>query len=142
MKILLVHGPNLNLLGKRDQKQYGTITLESLQKIVIEDAHKKGIKIVAYQSNHEGALIDFIQENSPDAKGVIINLGALTHYSYALHDALVDTGLPAVEVHLSDVENREEWRKVSVTSPACIAKISGKKERGYLEALELLISGI
>lgn len=141
-KILLVHGPNLNLLGKRDKNQYGVLTLLDLENLVKENAIKNDIEVLCFQSNHEGELIDWIQINSVGAVGIIINPGALTHYSYALHDCLVDTGLPCIEVHLSDVVNREEWRKISVTAPACIAKILGKKERGYIEALELLLKKI
>ncbi|MBT3539286.1 type II 3-dehydroquinate dehydratase [Candidatus Parcubacteria bacterium] len=140
--ILLIHGPNLNMLGKRDKNHYGDLTLESLETLVTDEASKHDIEVDSFQSNHEGILIDFLQEKSEHAQGIIINPGALTHYSYALHDALADTGIPCVEVHLSNVENREEWRKVSVTAPACIAKISGKKENGYIEALELLIQKI
>lgn len=136
--ILLIHGPNLNLLGARDVAQYGSKTLKDIEVLVQDAAQKAGHTIVAFQSNHEGALVDFLQKESPKAAGIIINGGALTHYSYALHDALVDTKLPAVEVHLSDINAREEWRKVSVTSPACIAQISGKKEAGYIEALAVL----
>ena len=138
-KILLVHGPNLNMLGKRDKNHYGDLTLDFLETLVTSKALESGIEVESFQSNHEGVLIDFLQEKGEHAQGIIINPGALTHYSYALHDALVDTGLPCVEVHLSDVENREEWRKISVTAPACIEKISGKKEHGYIEALELLL---
>lgn len=138
-KILLIHGPNLNLLGQRDTDQYGSLTLDELESIVVGEAKKHEVEIVAYQSNHEGKLIDFIQQHSIEADGIIINPGALTHYSYALHDALLDSNLPCVEVHLSDVENREEWRKISMTASACIAKISGKKELGYIEALQILL---
>jgi len=138
-KILLIHGPNLNLLGKRNKKHYGDLTLKNIEDLVIEEATKSGIETETFQSNHEGKLIDWIQEHSESADGVVINPGALTHYSYALHDALVDTGLPCVEVHLSDVENREAWRRISVTAPACIAQISGKKELGYVEGFNLLI---
>ena len=102
------------------------------------EAQKLGHTVKAFQSNHEGALIDFLQAESGNAAGIIANLGAFTHYSYALHDALVDTGLPSVEVHLSDINAREAWRKVSVTAPACIGQIAGKKEAGYIEALALL----
>lgn len=136
--ILLIHGPNLNLLGARDSAQYGSKTLKDIEVLVQDAAQKAGHTVVAFQSNHEGALVDFLQKESPKAAGIIINPGALTHYSYALHDALRDTKLPAVEVHLSDINAREEWRKVSVTSSACIAQISGKKEAGYIEALEVL----
>ncbi len=136
--ILLVHGPNLNILGSRDAKHYGSTTLSDLEQLVSDEAKKFGYEIKAFQSNHEGALIDFLQKESSSAAGVLINPGALTHYSYALHDALVDTTLPCVEVHLSDVSTREEWRKKSVTAPACIGVVSGKKEQGYVEALTLL----
>ena len=138
--ILLIHGPNLNLLGRRDPNEYGTRTLADIGALVSEEAKKNGHEVKAFQSNHEGALIDFLQSEAGSAAGIIINPGALTHYSYALHDALIDTKLPAVEVHLSDVSSREEWRRVSVTAPACIAQISGKKEAGYVEAVQTLVS--
>ncbi|MEK7106926.1 MAG: type II 3-dehydroquinate dehydratase [Patescibacteria group bacterium] len=136
--ILLIHGPNLNLLGARDAEQYGTKTLADIESSVREAAQKLGHSVKAFQSNHEGALVDFLQKESLNAAGIIINPGALTHSSYTLHDALRDTKLPAVEVHLSDISSREEWRRVSVTAPACIAQISGKKEAGYVEAVEVL----
>lgn len=138
--LLLIHGPNLNLLGRRDAKHYGSFTLADVERLVAEQAKKDGFDVKTFQSNHEGALIDFIQKESGDASGIIINPGALTHYSYALHDALLDAGLPAVEVHLSNIEGREEWRHISVTAPACLVVVAGKKEKGYLEALGLLIS--
>ncbi len=136
-KIILIHGPNLNLLGKRDVKQYGTFTLGILEATVKKEAKKLGMKIIAFQSNHEGELIDFLQKNRK-ADGIIINPGALAHYSYALHDALLDTRLPAAEVHLSNILNREKWRAVLVTAPACKKVISGKKIEGYVEALHYL----
>jgi len=136
--LLLIHGPNLNLLGAREAEHYGAKTLRDIEALVKGAAEKLGYSVVAFQSNHEGALVDFLQKESPNASGIIINPGALTHYSYALHDALQDAKLPAVEVHLSDISSREPWRQVSVTSPACIAQVSGKKETGYLEALEVL----
>lgn len=136
--ILLIHGPNLNRLGKRDASKYGSKTLAEIEELVTSEADKLGHSIKTFQSNHEGALIDFLQSESKNASGIILNGGAFTHYSYALHDALVDTGLPCVEVHLSDINSREAWRKISVTAPACIAHISGKKDAGYLEALSLL----
>lgn len=138
-KILLVHGPNLNILGRRDRQHYGSLTLAEIEKLVAEEARKFGYETENYQSNHEGALIDWLQEKSPRAAGIIINPGAFTHYSYALHDAILDTGLPCVEVHLSDINSREDWRKNSVIAPACVAQISGKKEKGYIEALCLLV---
>jgi 3-dehydroquinate dehydratase-2 len=136
--ILLIHGPNLNNLGKRDPTQYGSKTLADIESLVSAEAQKMGFTLKPFQSNHEGALIDFLQQESGSARGIIINPGALTHYSYALHDALVDTQRPVVEVHLSDIASREEWRRNSVISPACIAQISGKKDAGYIEALALL----
>ena len=136
--VLLIHGPNLNVLGRRDTEHYGKATLAGIEALVKDAAKKLGYDMLAFQSNHEGAIIDFIQKESPKAAGIIINPGALTHYSYALYDALRDAALPAVEVHLSDINSREPWRKVSVTAPACIAQISGKKEAGYIEALEIL----
>lgn len=137
-KILLVHGPNLNALGRRDQSAYGTKTLADIEALVTEEAKKLGYEIKVFQSNHEGALIDFLQAQGGETSGIIINPGALTHYSYALHDAIKDTGLPAIEVHLSDIKEREPWRQVSVTAPACILQISGKKEQGYVEAVSKL----
>lgn len=136
--ILLIHGPNLNLLGKRDENEYGPKTLSHIEEMVGKEAGALGYGVKTFQSNHEGALIDFIQKESPSAAAILINPGALTHYSYSLHDALLDSKLPAVEVHLSDINSREPWRKMSVTAPACIAQISGKKEKGYIEALEIL----
>ncbi|HXK39121.1 MAG TPA: type II 3-dehydroquinate dehydratase [Candidatus Paceibacterota bacterium] len=136
--ILLIHGPNLNRLGARDALNYGSKTLADIEALVSAEAEKFGHNVKSFQSNHEGALIDYLQNESGNADGIIINPGALTHYSYSLLDALTDTGLPCVEVHLSDINSREEWRKISVTAPACIAQISGKKEDGYIEALKLL----
>jgi 3-dehydroquinate dehydratase II len=136
--ILLIHGPNLNVLGRRKKEFYGSLTLRELENLVKQEAKKLNFNVRVFQSNFEGAIIDFLQKNSPVSAGIIINPGALTHYSYALHDALVDAGLPAVEVHLSNIKNRESWRKASVTAPACVKAIWGKKEKGYLEALEIL----
>ena len=138
MKILLIHGPNLNILGKRDKKHYGCLTLNNIELLVKQEAKKINCEVISFQSNHEGALIDFIQSNSELVSGIIINPGALTHYSYALHDALKDADLPCVEVHLSNINSREPWRKISVTAPACVAQISGKKEKGYAEAIKIL----
>ncbi len=138
-KILLVHGPNLNLLGQRDARHYGMLTLADIETIVKQKAFQNGYDTAAIQSNHEGVLIDWIQKNAKNANGIIINPGALAHYSYALHDALIDTDLPCVEVHLSNIKTREKWRQYSVVAPACIAHVSGKKEKGYEEAVKILI---
>ena len=136
--ILLIHGPNLNFLGKRDSGHYGIMSLSNLVLVVEQYAKKLKLNVKGFLSNYEGALIDFLQKNSSKALGIIINAGALTHYSYALHDALLDTKLPTVEVHLSKIEKREKWRRISVIAPACKKVISGKKELGYFEALDYL----
>lgn len=136
-KILLIHGPNLNRLGKRDPAHYGTLTLSALETHI--KARAAGYELLCFQSNHEGALIDFIQENG-DASGILINPGAFTHSSYALHDALLDSGLPCVEVHLSNIHGREAWRAISVTAPACLKQFYGKQVQSYEEALDYLLS--
>jgi len=136
--ILLIHGPNLNLLGKRDATHYGSLTLKKLEEIVKSEAKVLGYRVLSFQSNHEGDLINFIQKNSEKSEGILINPGALTHYSYALHDAIIDAQVPTVEVHLSNINKRESWRKISVTKSACIGQKFGKKEESYLEGLTLL----
>jgi 3-dehydroquinate dehydratase-2 len=137
-KILLMHGPNLNLLGQRDTKNYGHLTLKNIETLCKSEAKKHHLMLSTYQSNHEGDLIDTLQIKAPQCAGIIINPGALTHYSYALYDALLDTKRPIVEVHLSAIKQREKWRSHSVTAPACIKVIWGKKEQGYLEAITTL----
>lgn len=139
---MLLHGPNLNRLGKRDVAHYGSLTLGDIESLTIEKAKEYHLDVLCYQSNYEGALIDMLQAETDHCLGIIINLGAFTHYSYALHDALLDTQLPVVEVHLSKIDEREEWRRHSVTAPACIKVISGKKELGYLEAIDFLMEHI
>jgi len=142
MKILIINGPNLNILGVRDPSLYGSETLESINKEIEKKASVLNIEVEFFQSNHEGFLIDFIQQEYRNASGIIINPGAFTHYSYALHDALVDTKLPVVEVHLSDISSREEWRKISVIKPATVKQVMGKKGNGYIEALDFLVEYI
>ena len=134
--ILLIHGPNLNMLGKRDAKHYGALTLKELERQVASAAKKHGLKVKAFQSNYEGGIIDFLQKNAPKAAGILINPGAYTHYSYAIHDALLDTKLPAIEVHLSKVTEREDWRAKSVTAPACVKVFSGEGVVSYVRAIE------
>lgn len=134
MTILVMHGPNLNWLGRRDKKIYGTKTLDEIQEMLHNDAKQWGIKLLFFQSNHEGDLIDYIQKHH-FADGIIINPGALTHYSYALADALRDFQGIKAEVHLSDIKKREKFRAISVTKDACDTVIMGKKDTGYREAL-------
>lgn len=141
-QILLMHGPNLNLLGKRDALHYGNISLQEIENLTVVAADAFGYSVHGYQSNHEGFLIDKLQMIASEVVGIIINPGALTHYSYALYDALLDTRLPIVEVHLSDIATREKWRTHSVTAPAAIAMISGKKEKGYQDAVRILVEHI
>jgi 3-dehydroquinate dehydratase-2 len=136
VRILVLNGPNLGILGRRQPEVYGTTTLEEILAALRERAGEH--EVLHLQSNHEGALIDRLEQLDYDA--VIINPGALTHTSYALHDALVACDRPVVEVHISDTSAREEWRRVSVTAPATIAQIVGHGWQGYLEALDLLLA--
>lgn len=129
--ILLVNGPNLNLLGEREPELYGTDTLDDVERIVREACAGYGLDVVAFQSNSEGALIDFIQEHRREARGLVINPGALTHTSYALHDCLRSLSCPAIEVHLTNVHARERWRRRSVVAPACAGQIAGLGAAGY-----------
>ena len=140
MKILVIHGPNPNLLGKRDKDLYGTKTLEEINALIEKRARELGAEAVCVQSNGEGDLVDLIQSNTGGMNGIVINPGAFTHYSYALHDALLDTGLPVVEVHLSNIYARERWRRKSVISPIALGVISGFGWRGYIAGLDLLVS--
>jgi 3-dehydroquinate dehydratase-2 len=142
MRILVINGPNLNMLGKRETRHYGTDTLESIERMLTEKGKTLGCELVFFQSNHEGSIIDFIQEKALQADGILINPGALTHYGYSLHDALVDSGLPVVEVHMSDIHAREEWRRISVISDVVIKQISGLKTQSYLLGLEALVEHI
>jgi 3-dehydroquinate dehydratase-2 len=142
MRILVINGPNLNMLGKRDKKHYGSDTLEAIERKLTEKGKALGCQLTFFQSNHEGAIIDFIQEKTKGAEGILINPGALTHYGYSLHDSLVDSGLPVVEVHLSDISAREEWRRISVISDIAIKQVSGLKTESYLVGLEALAGHI
>jgi 3-dehydroquinate dehydratase-2 len=140
MKILIIHGPNLNLLGKRKKEIYGDKTLDEVNSLLQQQAKELGVEIIAFQSNSEGTLIDFIQAESPKAEGIIINPGALTHYGLSLRDALEDTGLPVIEVHLSNIYAREEFRQRSVVAPIAKGQISGLGWKGYIAALRTLVA--
>jgi len=138
-KILFIHGPNLNLLGEREPEIYGHLTLQQVNEQIAALAEKCQVEPVFFQSNHEGRLIDFLHEHRRNAAGVVINPGALTHYSYALRDAIAAINLPAVEVHLSDIHRREAFRRISVIREVCLAQISGLGVESYRRALESLL---
>ncbi len=142
MKILIIHGPNLNMLGRREQSVYGKKTLDEINALLNDKAHALNVEAVIFQSNHEGALIDFVQEQADSAHGIVINPGALTHYGYSLRDALVDSKLPVIEVHLSNIYRREEWRARSVIAPIAEGQISGLGWGGYVTALQVLVAGL
>ena len=136
--ILVLHGPNLNALGRRSPRHYGVLTLDDINRRITEKAAALGLVVKCFQSNHEGALVDCIQEHHGRIDGVIVNAGALTHYGLALKDALTDAAVPVVEVHLSNIHAREDWRRRSVLSDTAIGQIAGLGWRGYTAALETL----
>lgn len=138
-KVLLLNGPNLNMLGVREPAVYGHDTLASIEAEVVSYGATHGVVVECFQSNHEGELIDKIHEAFETFDGIIYNPGAHTHYSYALRDAIGSIDTPTVEVHLSDIEAREEFRRVSVIAPVCITQIKGKGKLGYKEALDVLL---
>lgn len=139
-RLLLLNGPNLNMLGRRDPAQYGTWTLVDVVKAARAEARQLGYRLDAYQTNHEGALVEVIQRARMRYCGLVINAGALTHYSYALHDALELCGLPAIEVHLSNIHAREPWRHVSVIQPACRDQVAGLGLDSYREGVRRLVA--
>ena len=139
MKLLVVNGPNLNMLGFRDKNVYGSTDYAALCKMLTKKGAELGFEVECYQSNHEGAIIDRLQEALSDGTvGLVINPGAYTHYSYAIHDALEILHFPKVEIHISDVDNREDFRKISVTAPACDVKLAGEGVQGYVHAMEIV----
>ena len=138
MNILVINGPNINMLGIREPEIYGRHTYEDLKSMLLSEASKLGVTLEICQSNHEGALVDAIQGAYGNADGIIINPAAYTHTSVALLDAVKAVGIPTVEVHISDPDTREDFRRISYIRSACIATIKGHGIKGYLEALNLL----
>ena len=139
MKFLIINGPNLNMLGIREPEIYGNNNYESLCNLIKDYCDEKGIETKFFQSNHEGSIVDEIQSAFGNIDGIIINPGAYTHTSVAILDALKTVNIPAVEVHISDVESREEFRQISFVRYYCFKTISGKGFNGYLEAVDALV---
>ncbi len=140
MKILIVNGPNLNLLGEREPEIYGSESLDDVNHFIAEHEAAMGLDLMFFQSNHEGAIIDFLQSHRRSAAGAVINPGGLTHYSVALRDAIAGCQIPTIEVHLSDIHSREPFRQVSMVKDVCLRQISGLGKHGYIEALKALKS--
>ena len=139
MNILVINGPNLNLLGTRNPEIYGSETLDELMMWLENSTEGKKHQFKFYQSNHEGEIIDMLHDEREWAQGVIINPGAYAHYSYAIRDAISSINAPTIEVHISDINNREDFRKKSVISDVCKATILGKGKNSYLEGLKTLL---
>lgn len=138
MKIIILNGPNLNMLGRREQSYYGVKTIDDIAELVEDRARQLEVETEFFQSNHEGALVDYLQRLTPDVAGIIVNAGALTHYGLSLRDALIDARLPIVEVHLSNIHAREEFRRRSVIADIAQGQIAGLGWQGYIFALEYL----
>ncbi len=138
MKIMVINGPNLNLLGIREPEIYGNRTFSDLEEMIESYCENKGIEVVSLQSNSEGEIIDFIHHALGNYDGIVINPGAYTHYSYAIADAISGVMIPTVEVHISDINKREEFRRISVTKASCISQITGHGFDGYIEAIDYL----
>ena len=139
MNILVVNGPNLNLLGIREQNIYGVDTLSDIENWINDEFRDRNIKLQWYQSNHEGKIVDRLHRAMNDKNdGIIINPGAYTHYSYAIRDAIAAISIPTIEVHLSDIKSREKFRKTSVIQDVCLEQISGLGKNGYLKAINTL----
>ena len=139
MNILVINGPNLNLLGTREPEIYGPETLEELMMWLETSQQGSNHSFKIFQSNHEGEIIDTIHDERHWAAGILINPAAFTHYSYAIRDAISAVEIPAIEVHLSDIQNREEFRQISVISPVCVDQVSGMGKDSYLKGLKLLL---
>ena len=142
MKILILIGPNLNVLGARDKSHYGDKTLDDVLTDVKDTADRLGVDIDHFQSNHEGKLIDYIQQESGNSDGIVINGGALTHYGLSVKDALTDAKLPVVEIHISNIHSREKYRQHSVVEYLAVGQIAGLGWRGYSLALESIVEHI
>jgi 3-dehydroquinate dehydratase-2 len=140
LRILLLNGPNLNMLGVREPGIYGSISLQSIEQRMLKLAEELGVELECFQSNHEGALIDKIQEAFGAKDGIIMNPGAFTHYSYALRDAISAVQLPTIEVHISNIHKRESFRHVSVIAPVALGQIAGLGADGYEMAFRALVS--
>jgi 3-dehydroquinate dehydratase-2 len=141
-RVVVLNGPNLNLLGSREPEVYGRTTLAEIEGGLVRLGEELGVQVSFVQSNHEGELVDAIHRAVDDADGIIINPGAYTHYSYALRDALLAVGIPAVEVHLSNIHAREGFRSVSVTAPACVGVVAGFGPRSYALGLRAVVEAI
>jgi 3-dehydroquinate dehydratase-2 len=137
-RIAIMHGVNLDQIGRRDPQHYGGITFTQLEQRIDAFAHELGLDARFFNTNHEGEFVEELHRAADVADGLVVNAGAWTHYSYAIHDALQCAGLPAVEVHLSDIHAREEWRRTSVLSELCVATVVGKGPDGYREGLAAL----
>lgn len=137
-KICLIHGPNINFTGTREKGVYGTLTFDEINEEIRKKADELDFEVEIFQSNHEGAIIDKIQECYGSKDGIIINPGAYTHYSYAIRDALASVDMPVIEVHMSNIHKREEFRHTSVTVPVCVGQMCGFGWRGYLLALDAM----
>ncbi len=140
MRLLLINGPNLNLLGQRQPEIYGPLTLKAIERRVTERSRELGAEVRCFQANDEGAIIDYLQREAMEAQGIIINPGALTHYGLSLRDALEATRLPIIEVHISNIYGREQFRRHSVIADIALGQISGLGWRGYMAALETLLA--
>lgn|SRR5574341_434030 len=139
LKILVIHGPNLNLLGKREPELYGRMTLKDINALLQKEAKLKNANIKAIQTNSESEIITQLQKARGRFDGIIINPAAYTHYSYAIYDTVLAVGIPTIEVHLSNIYKREEFRRKSVVAPACVGQICGFGYRSYLLALNVLL---
>jgi 3-dehydroquinate dehydratase-2 len=142
MKILVINGPNLNLLGVREPEIYGKESLKDIEEMLFEYCSERGDYVRFFQSNHEGAIIDAIQEAAGTVDGIVINPGAYSHYSYAIRDAISSVSIPTVEVHISNIYAREDFRKICVIKDVCIGQICGRGTKGYRDAIDLIAEHI